>query len=62
MKKFKELLSKPITWGGYLKLCVISVILSIITSVGYYLYFTKDYRKTSCDYNSFTKNEDSTEE
>ena len=34
--KFKNLCDKPITWGGYLKLCAISLIASTITSLGIY--------------------------
>lgn len=42
MKKFKEHCNRPITWGKYYKLCSISAILSIIFTVGYWIYLTKD--------------------
>ena len=30
MKNLKRIMSKPMTWGGYTKLCIISVIFSVI--------------------------------
>ena len=38
MKKFRSWLGKPITWGGYLKLCGIAWVLSIIVSICTYGY------------------------
>lgn len=38
MKKFKEFLGKPITWGGYGKLCIISMLLSVVYVVIYMAY------------------------
>lgn len=35
MSKIKSFLSKPITWGGYLKLCAGFSAISAIISVGY---------------------------
>ena len=33
MKKIKEFMTRPITWGGYFKLCLISMILGMISSM-----------------------------
>ena len=30
MKKFKNWTKKPITWGGYLKLCGVSTVISLV--------------------------------
>lgn len=35
LAKFVEWTRKPITWGGYLKLCGIGMLLSILTSLAW---------------------------
>lgn len=42
MKKFSNWLAKPITWGGYLKLCGVAMVFSIITSIATYFYIYYD--------------------
>jgi hypothetical protein len=41
MSKVKNFTKKPITWGGYFKLCGISVLLCL----PYYAYMIYKYRK-----------------
>ena len=36
LKKFKDFCDKPITWGGYLKLCGYSLVASVITGASIY--------------------------
>lgn len=38
MRKFKEFLDKPMTWGGYLKFCFWCTIGSVIYSIVYFAY------------------------
>lgn len=52
MSKIKSFLSKPITWGGYLKLCAGVYAISIAIMGGYLAWFTHGItwgRKTTED-------------
>ena len=39
----KDFMNKPITWGGYLKLCGICTGISTVWSLGYVYYMYKKY-------------------
>ena len=43
----KEFMNKPITWGGYFKLCGVCTLLSMGFSALYYWMITKMITKTS---------------
>lgn len=55
MNKIKNFLNKPMTWGGYLKLCGISVGLSALTTAGMYAYFAYETKKSYRDAEEITK-------
>ncbi|MDD3204213.1 MAG: hypothetical protein PHS74_00540 [Lachnospiraceae bacterium] len=42
MKKILGWTKKPVTWGGYLKLCGISAIISMVITAGCYVYIFWD--------------------
>lgn len=42
MSKIKQFMNKPVTWGGYFKLCGICTGLSLLTTAAMYAYF--DYK------------------
>lgn len=44
MSKFKNFTKKPITWGGYFKLCGASVVLSVLMYVPMMIYYRKQYK------------------
>ena len=39
----KEFMKKPVTWGGYFKLCGVSLVLSLITSAITYWRLTREW-------------------
>lgn len=39
MSKIKNFTKKPITWGGYFKLCGVGTLLSMLLCVPYWIYF-----------------------
>ena len=60
MKRIKNVLRKPITWGGYLKLGLVSSFIGGIISLIYYLYCftdipTKCTRKIKTTFNKIFK-------
>lgn len=42
MKKIKEFMNKPMTWGGYAKFTVITCAISMIATVGTYGFIFRD--------------------
>ena len=42
-------MNKPITWGGYFKLCGVSLGYSMLTYAGLYAYLKYNENKYSCD-------------
>ena len=42
MKKWRDIKDQPITWGGYAKLCGVSVIASAVYSAGYLAYIYRE--------------------
>lgn len=39
MKKWSEIKNQPITWGGYAKLCGVSMIVTVVYCLGGYAYY-----------------------
>lgn len=56
MNKIKNFMNKPITWGGYFKMCGVCMGLSMLTYAGLYAYLKYDENKYSCDRDEFLKN------
>ena len=44
MKKFKNWTKKPMTWGGYFKLCGASVAVSVLMCLPAYVTMYKNYK------------------
>lgn len=59
MSKIKNFLNKPMTWGGYLKLCGVSVVLSTLVSAGMYASLTRSTNKINYDLDYLKEFEDS---
>ena len=38
IKKMKEFGKKPVTWGGYGKLCIIATVISVVIIIATYIY------------------------
>lgn len=49
MNKIKNFMNKPITWGGYFKLCGVSMGLGVLTSALMYGYFAYESKKSYRD-------------
>lgn len=45
MKKFKNWTKKPITWGGYLKLCGVSTLISVVMMTPFWVSVIKDSKE-----------------
>lgn len=48
-------MNKPITWGGYFKLCGVSLGFSMLTYAGLYAYLKYNENKYSCDSDELLK-------
>lgn len=51
-------MNKPITWGGYFKLCGVSLGFSMLTYAGLYAYLKYNENKYSCDGDELLKSLD----
>lgn len=49
MNKIKNFMNKPITWGGYFKMCGVCVALSMLTYGGGIAYVNYQYNKSQRD-------------
>lgn len=58
MNKIKNFMNKPITWGGYFKLCGVSLGFSMLTYAGLYAYLKYNENKYSCDGDELLKSLD----
>lgn len=44
IREFRELMGKPVTWGGYVKLCIASLIITMAYMVWYLYKFYDGFR------------------
>lgn len=49
MNKIKTFMNKPMTWGGYFKMCGVCAGLSALTTAGMYAYFAYETKKSYRD-------------